>query len=98
MAIAPTKIRGFEIAPLDIPLFEPFGISGGAQAAANNVLVTLELADGTRGFGEAEFRRIGQWIGEVADGLKRDRKDNSATEAKVREEVLALTARFPIYN
>ena len=52
----------------------------------------------TRGFGEAEFRRIGQWIGEVADGLKRDRKDNSATEAKVREEVLALTARFPIYN
>jgi glycine hydroxymethyltransferase len=52
----------------------------------------------TRGFGQAEFRRIGQWIGEIADGLKRDRKDNSATEAKVREEVLALTARFPIYN
>src|SRR5471032_858243 len=53
MAIAPTKIRGFEIAPLDIPLFEPFGISGGAQAVANNVLVTLELADGTCGYGEA---------------------------------------------
>ena len=53
MANAPTKIRAFEIAPLDIPLFEPFGISGGAQAAANNVLVTLELADGTRGYGEA---------------------------------------------
>src|SRR4051812_4383691 len=46
-------IRSFDVTPLDIPLFEPFGISGGAQAAANNVLVTLELADGTRGYGEA---------------------------------------------
>ena len=48
-----TVIRAVIVAPLDIPLFEPFGISGGAQAAANNVLVTLELADGTRGYGEA---------------------------------------------
>ena len=46
-------IRSVEVTPLDIPLFEPFGISGGAQAAANNVLVTLELADGTLGYGEA---------------------------------------------
>ena len=52
----------------------------------------------TRGFGQAEFRQIGHWIGEVVDGLSRDKKDNSAVEAKVREEVLALTARFPIYN
>ncbi|MCX6951028.1 MAG: hypothetical protein NTV51_02400, partial [Verrucomicrobia bacterium] len=49
----PIHIRSIEVAPLDIPLFEPFGISGGAQAAANNVLVTLELADGTKGYGEA---------------------------------------------
>src|SRR5476651_2181777 len=53
MATAPTNIRAVEITALDIPLFEPFGISGGAQAAANNVLVTLELADGTHGYGEA---------------------------------------------
>ena len=52
----------------------------------------------TRGFGPEEFRQIGRWIGEVVDGLSRDKKDNTATEAKVREEVLALTARFPIYN
>lgn len=38
---------------LDIPLHLPFGISGGAQPMANNVLVSLELADGTRGYGEA---------------------------------------------
>ncbi len=53
VSVSPHKIRAIDIAVLDIPLFEPFGISGGAQAAANNVLVTLELADGTRGYGEA---------------------------------------------
>ena len=50
---APSRIRAVEITALDIPLFEPFGISGGAQAAANNVLVALELDGGIRGFGEA---------------------------------------------
>ncbi|MBI4624738.1 MAG: dipeptide epimerase [Verrucomicrobia bacterium] len=49
----PTQIHDLHIAPLDIPLFQPFGISGGAQAIANNVLVTIELSDGTRGYGEA---------------------------------------------
>ena len=48
-----TSIRAIEIARLDIPLHTPFGISGGAQAMANNVLFTVVLADGTRGFGEA---------------------------------------------
>ncbi|HYG26237.1 MAG TPA: serine hydroxymethyltransferase [Caulobacteraceae bacterium] len=52
----------------------------------------------TRGFGTAEFTQIGQWIGEVVDGLAKNGEDNSAVEAKVREEVLKLTARFPIYN
>jgi glycine hydroxymethyltransferase len=51
----------------------------------------------TRGFGEAEFRQIGRWIGEVLDGLAAG-GDNSAVEAKVRDEVLALTKRFPIYG
>ncbi len=53
----------------------------------------------TRGFGEAEFRQIGRWIGEVVDGLSANGPEgNAAVEAKVREQVLALTARFPIYN
>jgi len=51
----------------------------------------------TRGFGEAEFRQVGRWIGEVLDGVATG-GDNSAVEAKVRSEVLALTKRFPIYG
>jgi L-Ala-D/L-Glu epimerase len=50
---SPTTIRALEVSVLDIPLHQPFGISGGAQPMANNVLVSLELADGTRGYGEA---------------------------------------------
>ena len=45
-------IRAFEFQPLDIPLHTPFGISGGAQAVANNVLVRVELSDGAVGYGE----------------------------------------------
>jgi glycine hydroxymethyltransferase len=51
----------------------------------------------TRGFGEAEFRQVGRWIGEVLDGVAAG-GDNSAVEARVRGEVLALTKRFPIYG
>ena len=52
----------------------------------------------TRGFGEPEFRQIGEWICEVVDGLAAHGEDgNAAVEARVREEVAALTARFPIY-
>lgn len=39
--------------PLDVPMRKPFGIAGGAQEVARNVLVELELAGGARGYGEA---------------------------------------------
>ena len=52
----------------------------------------------TRGFGAAEFTQIGEWIGQVVDGLAKNGEDNTSVEAAVREEVLKLTARFPIYN
>jgi glycine hydroxymethyltransferase len=51
----------------------------------------------TRGFGPAEFRQIGSWIGEVLDALKSG-EDSTAVQQKVRGEVLALTKRFPIYS
>jgi glycine hydroxymethyltransferase len=52
----------------------------------------------TRGFGEAEFREVGQMIGEVLDGLaKSNDGSNAAVEAAVGARVKALCARFPIY-
>jgi glycine hydroxymethyltransferase len=54
-------------------------------------------ASTTRGFAEAEFRQVGDLIVEVLDGLSADPNDNAATEARVRERVLALCRRFPIY-
>ena len=53
-------------------------------------------ASTTRGFKEEEFRQVARWITEVTDGLAKG-GDTSGVEAKVREEVRALTARFPIY-
>ncbi len=52
----------------------------------------------TRGFGQAEFRRIGKLIAEVVDGLAANGEEaNGPVEARVRGEVRDLTARFPIY-
>jgi glycine hydroxymethyltransferase len=54
----------------------------------------------TRGFGEAEFRLIGEYIVEVLDGLREANSDegNAVVEARVRDKIAALTARFPIYQ
>jgi L-alanine-DL-glutamate epimerase-like enolase superfamily enzyme len=51
--ISSTVIRSLDVQPLDLPLRVPFGISGGAQAVANNVLVRVDLSDGSHGYGEA---------------------------------------------
>ena len=52
----------------------------------------------TRGFGEAEFRLIADWIVEVVDGLAANGEDgNGAVEAAVKAKVEALCEKFPIY-
>jgi glycine hydroxymethyltransferase len=52
----------------------------------------------TRGFGQAEFRQVGQLIGEVLDGLAASNSgDNAKTEAAVRAKVAELCGRFPVY-
>ena len=52
----------------------------------------------TRGFGEAEFRKIADWIVEVVDGLAANGEDgNAEVEAKVKAEVAELCAKFPLY-
>jgi len=52
----------------------------------------------SRGFGVAEFQRVGELIVEVLDGLAQTGEaGNAAVEARVRDKVTELTRRFPIY-
>ena len=52
----------------------------------------------TRGFAEAEFRQIGDWIVEVVDGVRgADGAPNEPVETAVRSRVVEMCARFPIY-
>src|SRR6202142_136843 len=52
----------------------------------------------SRGFGTAEFDRVGELIVETLDGLAANSESgNVAVEAKVRADVAELTRRFPIY-
>ena len=53
----------------------------------------------SRGFGVAEFATVGKLIADVLDGLaKNGEAGNTDVEAKARQEVHALTNRFPIYS
>lgn len=53
----------------------------------------------TRGFGAEEFREIARLIVEVIDGLAANGPEgNGEVEKAVKEKVLALTGRFPIYQ
>ena len=47
----------------------------------------------TRGFGEAESRELAGWICDILDNL-----DDEAVNSRVREQVAALCARFPVYG
>ena len=84
---------------------ERAGITTNKNSIPNDPLPAMQTsglrvgspAGTTRGFGPAEFRQVGKWIGEVLDGVRAG-GDNSAVETKVKAEVLALTQRFPIYN
>ena len=53
----------------------------------------------TRGFREEEFRQIGALITEVVDGMARNGDEGDGQiEARVRDRVADLCARFPIYQ
>jgi len=62
------------------------GIRLGSQAAT------------TRGFGLNEFKKVGELITKVIQGLSKNADDNSKAETEVRNEVLKLCSNFPIYN
>ena len=62
------------------------GIRLGSQAAT------------TRGFGLNEFKKVGELITKVIEGLSKNPEDNSKIEAEVRNEVVNLCSSFPIYK
>ncbi|MBT8099207.1 MAG: serine hydroxymethyltransferase [Gammaproteobacteria bacterium] len=47
----------------------------------------------TRGFGEAQTRELSGWIADILDDI-----DNEATIERVRDQVVALCKRFPVYK
>jgi glycine hydroxymethyltransferase len=52
----------------------------------------------SRGFGVAEFARVGELVVETLDGLAKNGESGNATvEAHVRDGVAELTRRFRIY-
>ena len=62
------------------------GIRLGSQAAT------------TRGFGLNEFKKVGELITKTVKGLVSSPKDNSKVEEDVRNEVIELCSKFPIYK
>jgi len=46
----------------------------------------------TRGFGEAEVAELAGWIADIVDNI-----EDEALHARVREQVLDICARFPVY-
>ena len=62
------------------------GIRLGSQAAT------------TRGFGLKEFEKVGDLITKVIKGLSKNPEDNSLVENEVRNEVVDLCSKFPIYK
>ena len=62
------------------------GIRLGSQAAT------------TRGFSLNEFKKVGEMITKVIKGLSNNSNDNSKIEDEVRNEVISLCSKFPIYN
>ena len=66
-------------------------------AATQDDAANVVPAATTRGFGQAEFRHVGELIAEVLDGVAANGDRNEAVEASVRARVRELCARFPVY-
>ncbi len=62
------------------------GIRLGTQAAT------------TRGFGPEEFKKVGNLITNTIKGLSENPDDNSKIEKQVKDEVIELCSKFPIYK
>jgi glycine hydroxymethyltransferase len=96
--------KGVSGAQAEVAL-ERAGITTNKNSIPNDPLPAMQTsglrvgspAGTTRGFGPAEFRQIGKWMGEVLDAVATG-EDSTTVEQKVRAEVVAMTSRFPIYR
>ncbi len=52
----------------------------------------------TRGFGEDEFRRIGNWIADIIDCMTLSESDRQNVISRVARETSQLCAAFPLYR
>ncbi len=50
----------------------------------------------TRGFGEAEFEQIANWIGDIVDALVAGNVDQEIK--RIKQEVITLCKKYPIYE
>ncbi|MEQ8344581.1 MAG: serine hydroxymethyltransferase [Sneathiellaceae bacterium] len=74
------------------------GIPGDPEKPTITSGVRLGTPAGTtRGFGPAEFRRVGELISDVLDAVSQSPDGAAGVESRVREEVRSLCQRFPIY-
>ncbi len=83
------NIADVRVAPLDLPLSEPFEISLGVQTAAENVVVAVETEDGTIGYGEGS--PIAPVTGETRDAAVETAR--AATDLLVGEDLTDYRAR-----
>ncbi|AKT41984.1 dipeptide epimerase [Chondromyces crocatus] len=96
--MTPTVVRRLSVETLDIAMREPFGISGGAQEHAANLLVTVELADGTVGLGEAApFPAFnGETQASTRAALELSRSDVEGADVRhYRRVAMALRDKIP---
>ncbi len=68
-----------------------------AKPTVTSGLRLSAAAGTTRGFGTAEFGRIGHLVADVLHGLAANPGGNAAAEAAARAEAAALCRAFPIY-
>jgi L-Ala-D/L-Glu epimerase len=91
---APTRIQTLTVQPIDVPMRRPFGIAGGVQRVAEIALVTVTLADGTSGFGEAA--PFPAFNGETRDGaieaLRAARPSVVGEDARAWRRIAAMVA------
>lgn len=87
-----SRIRACVVRPLRASLISPFRIAGGQHDSLENVLLRLELADGTKGFGEAAIAAhiTGETVGQTLKNLESAGEYLSGKDAAAYPDLAAV--------